>query len=371
MDTKVKGSKELFDEVIDAGLCTLCGACTGGCPYLVPYKGRIVLLDNCTLTEGQCYQYCPRTYTDMNAISQQVHGVPYSKDELGTAKEVLMARSTDARIREKAQYGGTVTTLLSLALSEGLVDGAIMSKTSDDKTPGAFLARNVEEVLEGAGSNYMACPVLEALNHIPKDSQEGLAIVAIPCQAMALAKMKKDPPQDRVNIGNVKIVIGLFCTWALSPDGFHHFLKENLELPQVTKFDIPPPPANRFDAYAQSGKVSFPLDQIRKYVMSSCSYCLDMTSEFADISVGSVEGIEGWNTLIVRTNAGAELVEMAKMKGKLETDTLPPQNLAHLKEAALLKKKRALQEIVKRSGDINNLLYVGLSKGMVDKLLSE
>ena len=371
MDTKVKGSRELFDEVIDKGLCTLCGACAGRCPYLVPYKGRIVLLDNCTLAEGQCYQYCPRTYTDMNAISQQVHGVPYSEDELGTAKEVMMARSTDARIKERAQYGGTVTTLLSLALEEGLVDSTIMSKTSDDKTPGAFLARNMEDVLQCAGSNYMACPVLEALNRIPKDSQEGLGIVVMPCQAMALAKMKKDPPQDRVNIGNVKIVIGLFCTWALSSDGFYHFLKENLQLPWVTKFDIPPPPADRFDAYAQSGKVSFPLDKIREYIMSSCSYCLDMTSEFADISVGSVEGIEGWNTVIVRTNAGAELIEIAKTKGKLETDTLPPQNLAHLKEAALLKKKRALEEIIKRSGDKSDLLYVGLSKSMVDKLLAE
>lgn len=74
MDTKVSGSKELFNEVIDTGLCALCGACVGGCPYLVPYKGRIVLLDNCTLSEGQCYQYCPRTYTDMNAISQQIFG---------------------------------------------------------------------------------------------------------------------------------------------------------------------------------------------------------------------------------------------------------------------------------------------------------
>ncbi len=370
MDTRVKGSKELFNEVIDAGLCTLCGACAGGCPYLVPYKGRIVLLDNCTLAEGQCYQYCPRTYTDMDALSQLVFGKPYSDDEIGTAKEVLMARSKDARIKERAQYGGTVTTLLSLALAEGLIEGAVMSKTSGDKTPRAFLARNMEEVLQCAGSNYMACPVLAALNGIPTDSEERVGVVVMPCQALALAKMKKAPQQNRVSIGNVKLVIGLFCTWALSPDGFYHFLEENLDLPQVIKFDIPPPPADRFDAYTRFGIVSFPLDQIRRYIMSTCRYCLDMTSELADISVGSVEGIEGWNTVIVRTNVGAELVEMAKAKGKLEVDRLPPQNLAHLKEAALLKKKRAVEEIVKMSGDKSDLFYIGLSKSMVDKLLA-
>lgn len=94
-----------------------------------------------------------------------------------------------------------------------------------------------------------------------------------------------------------------------------------------------------------------------------------MTSEFADISVGSVEGIEGWNTVIVRTDTGAELMEMARTKGKLESDKLPGENLAHLKEAALLKKKRALQEIIKRSGDEKNLLYLGLSQSLADKLM--
>lgn len=370
MNTKVKASnKELFDDVINAGLCTLCGACSGGCPYLVPYKGRIVLLDNCILPEGQCYQYCPRTYTDMDAISRQVFGLPYSGHELGITREVLMARSTDARVKERAQYGGTVTTLLSLALAEGLIDSAILSRMSDNKTPEACQVRNTEEVLQCAGSNYMACPVLKVLNYIPKHSEDRLAITTTPCQGLALAKMKNNPPQNRVDISNVKLVIGLFCTWALSPDEFREFLKKNLDLPQVIKFDIPPPPANRFDAYTRSGEVLFPLDQIKEFMMPACSYCLDMTSEFSDISVGSVEGLEGWNTVIVRTKVGVELMEIAKTKGKLETDTLLPQNLAHLKEAALLKKRRALGQIIERSGDKRNLLYLGLSESIVHRLL--
>ena len=104
--------------------------------------------------------------------------------------------------------------------------------------------------------------------------------------------------------------------------------------------------------------------------MPTCTYCLDMTAEFADISVGSVEGIEGWNTVLVRTNAGVKLIETAKAKGKLETGHLPSQNLAHLKEAALLKKKRALKEIVKKTGDKKKLLYLGLQESIVERLLA-
>jgi len=366
-----KGCKELVSEVIETRLCALCGACTGNCPYLTYYKGRITLLDNCSRTdEAQCYEYCPRTYTDMNAISQKIFGTPYGENEIGTVKDVFMARATDNRIKKKAQYGGAVTALLSLALTEGVIDGAVLTKTSDDKSPAPFLAQSVDDVLKCAGSSYMACPVLGRYNQIPKDDSSKLGIVAMPCQVLSVAKMKTVPPANRVSIGNVDMVIGLFCTWALSPDTFYQFLKENLDLSKVKKFDIPPPPANRFDVYTASGKTSFPLEQIRKHTMLACSHCLDMTSEFADISVGSVEGTEGWNTVIVRTDAGADLMQRAKRKGKLQIDKLPESNLEHLKEAALLKKKRALNEIVKRSGDKKNLLYLSLSSQLTKKLLA-
>jgi len=370
MVTKVKGVKDLLDEVINKGLCTFCGACSGSCPYLVPYKGKMVLMDNCNLSEGQCYQYCPRTHIDMDAISQTVFSVPYSDQQLGTYKEIFIARSTDQRIRAKAQYGGTVTALTLLAMKEGLIDKAILTRTSSDKSPEAIIAQNENDVLQCTSSNYMACPVIEKLNKIPKEENFKVGIVTTPCQGLALTKMKLQPPHNRFSIDNLKLVIGLFCTWALSADQFHNFLMETLNIPLVKKFDIPPPPANTFDAYTPSGKISISLNQVRKYTMPTCAYCLDMTSEFADISVGSVEGIEGWNTVIVRTDTGAELISRARQKGTIETGVLPAGNLAHLKEAALIKKKRGLSEIIKRTGDRNNLLYLSLSQQVADKLIS-
>ena len=368
---KIKGCRELKEEVVDKGLCTYCGACAHSCPYLVSYKGRIVLLDNCDISEGQCYQYCPRTNTDLDTISQKIFGTDYSANELGTVREVLIARSTDFNIRERAQYGGVVTTLMSFALEEGYIDSAVLAKMSTEKIPSAFFTRSKEGILRCAGSNYMACSTLDALNCIAKDSKERLGIVAMPCQVLSISKMKENPPVNRMDVGNVNFVIGLFCTWALCHDTFQRFLRENFDLTQVVKFDIPPPPANTFDVYSNSGKVSLSLDTIREFIMPTCSYCLDMTSEFADISVGSVEGVEGWNTVLVRTDVGVELMERAKARKKLEIRQLPSQNLAHLKEAALLKKKRALKEIIKKTGDKKKLLYLGMSESVVDRLLVE
>lgn len=370
MVTKTKGIGDLFKEVIDKGLCTVCGACVGDCPYVVFYRGKIRMLDFCNRTEGHCYEYCPRTFTDLDAISDKIHGMPYSGDEIGTVRKVLMARAGDSKTRMKAQYGGTVSALLSLALDNGLIDAAILSKNTDDKLPAGFVARSPAQVLEGAGSNYMAYPALETLNRMPGDNKDRLGIVVTPCQAIALAKMKISPPSQRVSMENVRLSIGLFCTWALAYDRFYEFIKNNVLPVKIKKFDIPPPPANRFDFYIGKEVKSFPLDEIRKYRMSTCAYCLDMTAEFTDISVGSVEGIEGWNTVIVRTQRGMDIVGDAQKKGKIETKELPAQNLVHLKEAALVKKARAVQEIVKKTGDRKDLIYLGVSDKLREKLLA-
>jgi coenzyme F420-reducing hydrogenase beta subunit len=95
-----------------------------------------------------------------------------------------------------------------------------------------------------------------------------------------------------------------------------------------------------------------------------------MTAEFADISVGAAEGVAGWNTLIIRSDAGRELVEAAQAKGVIETKPLPEQNLAHLKEASLNKKKRGLKKVVETTGSDQDLLYLKLASEAVRGLLS-
>jgi coenzyme F420 hydrogenase subunit beta len=234
--------------------------------------------------------------------------------------------------------------------------------------PKAVVARSAADIMAAAGSSYMACSVLETLNGLPEDSREKLGIVTTPCQALALGKMKLDPPANHPAAANTKLVLGLFCTWALSAAEFHRFLGSNLNLAEVKRFDIPPPPANVFEAYTASGKASFSLEQVREFTMSTCAYCLDMTAELADISVGSVEGIEGWNTVIVRSETGADLLKMALAKGSLETKALPEANLAHLGEASLLKKKRALKAITEKTGKSSDLLYLGITKDVVERL---
>lgn len=370
---EMKGSKELLEEVIEQGLCTGCGTCTSGCPYLTNFEGRSVLLDRCTITDGQCYKFCPRTYTDMDAIHQTIFGKPYGTDEMGVALDVRLVRSTDAGMREKGQDGAAVTTLLALALEAGMIDAAILTKMNENKVPSGFVARNRHEILQCAGVSYAASFAMEAYNTMPKESTEKLGIVGVGCQIEALAKMKSSPPKNRVNIDNVRLSFGLFCGWALIPDQFHRYLRENYDPAQVVRFDIPHHPHYTFDVYTQSGKKSVDLDEIRPFINPACRYCWDMTAEFADLSLGAAgSALRGWNTVVSRTKTGADLLEMARARGLVEIRSLPEQRLNHLKASALKRKKAAFKNIVNKSGSVKNLLYVGgLSDGIASRWLKD
>ncbi len=372
MSPDIKGCQELRAEVIDRDLCTLCGACVGMCPYLVAYKGRVVALDDCNVGQGRCYAFCPRTATDLDLVSDATFGAPYDAGPIGTVKDVLMARAAGDGVRSRGQYGGTVTALTSFAIEQGLIDSAVLTASGRDILPEGALARDAAGVLDCARSNYVAAPTLAAFNQRAGDEDvRRIGVVAVPCQALALAKMRASPLENRNSIDKLGLVIGLFCTWALRYREFARFLGERVPLGEISKFDIPPPPANVLQVFSGSREISIPLDDVRPFIRPACNVCLDMTAEFADIAVGAAEGVGGWNTLIVRSDRGGELVEAARARGVIEVDVLPEENLNHLKEASLGKRKRGLSNIVEMSGSEDDLLYLSLSEDTRRKLLAK
>jgi coenzyme F420 hydrogenase subunit beta len=225
--------------------------------------------------------------------------------------------------------------------------------------PNSVLVEESSQALGCAGSNYIASATLARMNEATKQGKDSLGLVGIPCQVLALRKMQFAKHDTGAN--GVKLVIGLFCTWALSYKGFSEFLRGKVDLSQVKRIDIPPPPANVMMVETAAGDIRFSLDEVRKFIKPTCGVCYDMTSEFADISVGMVEGIEDWNTLIVRNPRGKRFIDKAKKAGVINTMPLEKTRLEHLKKASSIKKKRAVDAIQKRTNDKKNLLYLRLS----------
>jgi coenzyme F420 hydrogenase subunit beta len=367
MSRQSSGLDRLQTHVLSRGLCSFCGACTGMCPYLVPFHGRVVVMDSCPVTESRCAQFCPRMGVDLDLISRMFSGVAYSGEPLGEVREAIVARSREPEVQKRAQYGGTVSTLMRVALETGLINSVVLTKQVEGAPQGVVVS-SAKEVLDCCGSSYLLCRVLEALNRWQPRDKDKVGIVGTPCQTLALAQMGTCSLSAKSNVGRVNLVVGLFCTWALS-HSFREVLAKRAPLSAIRKTDIPPPPANVFQVYTADECVSMPLDEVRPFIPEACTLCWDMTSEMTDVSVGAAEGIEGWNTVIIRTKRGYELVETAVAKGLLETGKLPKENLDHLTESARLKKRRALQNLVRKSGKKGDLVYLKLKPETVERIL--
>ncbi|MDY6972654.1 MAG: Coenzyme F420 hydrogenase/dehydrogenase, beta subunit C-terminal domain [Thermodesulfobacteriota bacterium] len=334
-----EGQRLLVDEVINKGICVSCGACVGLCPYFDYFDGRVVVMDRCCADTWKCVQLCPRLDSDI--ISPGTGGPGFAEDGgIGTHRHVVMARACDDEIREKGQYGGVVSALLIYGLETGYIKSAILTDVGGEDSPGERTAENRPDVLSCAGSRYSAAGGLSALNRAIEAGKDGLGIVGLPCQMEALARMGLMKPDGEKRAGCVALKIGLFCTWAVDHRQLAVFLERHGVQRSTGRFDIPPPPAEVFQVQTENGWMDFPLSDIRPLVLKGCALCKDMTAERADISVGAVEGLGGWNTVIVRTEAGLEIFDAAIDAGWLQTSELPEENLEHLKEAAYNKRER-------------------------------
>jgi coenzyme F420 hydrogenase subunit beta len=207
------------------------------------------------------------------------------------------------------------------------------------------------------------------LNKGPWKEKEQIGIVGLPCQVLALARMKTSKLEKKTPIDQVNLVIGLFCTWALDYKPFMAFLHQRVGSRSIKKLNITPPPERILEVTAGGELYQIPVDDIRPFIRPSCKVCLDMTSELSDISVGTVEGKEGWNTVIVRTAKGEDLLTRAKKAGVIEIRPLTKSNLSHLKEASLLKKRRALDALHEKEGIEKT--YFTLSDNLIKRIISE
>ena len=364
-----KGLKGLEEKVFDRGLCSACGACLSLCPYLRSWKGRVVKLDHCNLEEGRCFAYCPRTEVDLDRVYKNTFGKTYEEIEMGPVRRILMARAKDSLWTKKAQTGGVVSCLIDFALREGVIQAGILTPRDGDLLPQGRIIKGRKEILSCAGSSYVSGPTLEALNRGPWKGDERIGIVGLPCQVLALARMKTSTLEKRTPIDRVDLVMGLFCTWALDYKPLMAFLNERVDGRPIKKLNITPPPERILEVTSGGTLYRIPVDDIRSFIRPSCRVCLDMTAELSDISVGTVEGKEGWNTVIVRTAKGENLLKRAKKAGVIETRPLPKDNLSHLKEASLLKKRRAL-DALKEKGGIEKA-YFTLSANLIKRIISE
>ena len=373
---QILGQKELQERVLHNDLCTGCGACVGLCPYQASYNDNTVILHHCDMKAGRCYAFCPRTPTDLETLRKTSFDEADLTSEIGAVKGFYITRATDEQTRKNAQHGGTVTALIALALEEGIIDTAVVAETRENFLPNGVSVKAPYEVKKRGKSKFVVSPTVAEFNRAARGESNKIGVVATPCQALALAKMRLKPiPADDSNIDKLGLVIGLFCGWALSWRKIVGLLREKTDLNTLTGMDIPPSKYRSIEVYTKNGTIEIPLDDVNPCIREACLYCSDMTAEFSDISVGSARLTEGWkearswNQVIVRTQIGHELMERARSRGALESRDVPEENLDKLKKASVNKKKMAVKNLAEKSGSSGNLLYLDSSDPVLRTLV--
>jgi coenzyme F420 hydrogenase subunit beta len=358
------GQKELREKVLDANLCTGCGACIGLCPYQVSYNDKVAILYPCDIKIGRCYAFCPRTPTDLEALRRSLFDEADLTPEVGAIKGFYITRAIDKRVRKNAQHGGTVTTLIALALQEGIIDKAIVTEGQKNLLPQSVVVSDPFDVKKRQKSKFMVSSVVAEFNKIAKGESQKIGVVALPCQTLAFAKMRLNSALSKSNIDKLKLVIGLFCGWALSWREIANVLRKKTDLNNIIGMDIPPSKYHSLEVYTKNGTIEISLDEVNPCTRDACRNCFDMTAEFSDISVGSArlpggwEVAKNWNQVIVRTNLGHGLIELARCQNLLEFKDVPEGNLEKLKKGSMNKKRMALKNLTAKSGTPGNLIYL-------------
>ena len=100
--------------------------------------------------------------------------------------------------------------------------------------------------------------------------------------------------ENKTQINQPKLVIGLYCGWTLSMEKYIKLLLENnIALESVTGMDIPAG-KNVLELYTDDGAKSIPFDAVQSCIREACRYCMDSTAEYADVSVGSARFAGNW-----------------------------------------------------------------------------
>ena len=316
--------KELYEEVIDTGLCTGCAGCVVSCPHdVIGYDHEqggykpFHLEDELGPTDcghGQkgcttCTRACPRFRTWESDADEHLFGRDREADEMsGVYKDILLTRASDDFVHESGQDGGLVSAILIWAMENGYIDAALTSFLEGDGSswkavPG--VAANREQVLASAGSRYTYSANTLAVKEAREAGHEKLALVGMSCQSSV-------PPvmwQRKVGKAGRPIVfnIGLLCSKTFDDAIFDELFeaKYGLHKQDIKKVNI----KGVFQIWMHNGDYhEVPLKECHAWTREGCKMCPDFSAEHADISTGGIGENNDWTLTIVRTDLGREII---------------------------------------------------------------
>ena len=316
--------KELYEEVINTGLCTGCAGCVIACPHeVIGYKHEEgnykpfhleedLGLDNCGHGEKgctSCTRACPRFRTWEPDADMHLFGKTREDSEMyGQYQQLLLVRAADDKVHELGQDGGFVSAMLIWLMKHDYIDAALTSFLEGDGSswkalPG--IARTPEDVLRAAGSRYTYSANTLALKQAKEEGLSRLALVGMSCQSSVLPIMWK---RKVGKIGKPFLFnIGLLCSKTFDDAIFEELFlaKYGLKKEEMVKMNI----KGAFQIWMKDGSFhEIDLKECHQWTREGCKTCPDFAAEHADISTGGIGEDNAWTLCVVRTDLGVEVI---------------------------------------------------------------
>ncbi|MHA1291489.1 MAG: dihydroorotate dehydrogenase electron transfer subunit [Promethearchaeota archaeon] len=328
-----KGWPELNSEIINTGKCVLCGACSAFCLNIkydmtkeVPIEnGSCKDINTCRDGFGVCYNLCPKTEIEqipLRLLDKWVFGKE-TKRILGHYIEINSVKLTNIASEKVPLNAGVTTLLLTLALEEGLIDAAIVTGKDDEFKPYPYIAEKSKDLIDSIGYKPSQSPTLSKIGEAINKEFTDIAVVGTPCQIQALRKLQNHPHFDFEAYDMVSLAIGTFCFGTFHNDLLEQCYKEfgiksnDIQNIITDKYNL------RMKIITSSGVKEIPLNLLYdKAIRKACFSCSDYTASFADISIGDIGSEDNWKTVIIRTQKGKQLFDLAVEKGMLKTKSL-------------------------------------------------
>lgn len=252
----------------------------------------------------------------------------------GPYRAVLTGHATDGEVRYQGSSGGALSALAIKALETGMVD-AVLHIEADPQQPTRNRLRistDASGILAGAGSRYAASSPLESIEAHLEDRRR-FAFIGKPCDVSALRQLARiDARVDQ----HFPLMLSFFCGGVPSHAGADKItVAMGLAPEKVTEFRYRGngwPGRTRAETRdGEVGGMSY-ADSWGKYlskqVQFRCKICPDAVGGSADVAAADAwyggetgypqfEEQDGRSLIMVRTEAGAALVECCRAAGDL------------------------------------------------------
>jgi coenzyme F420 hydrogenase subunit beta len=279
---------------------------------------------------------------------------------------VVSARS--AGVVWRGDPNSVIQALLVAARSSGLIDGAILLDVDPwSLAPAARIAATIDEIVAGAGMQFIWTPVLSRLNEAIFDlGLTRLAVVGAPCVAAAVRRLSgasaclsgasaclsgasaclMEAEERRLwpYRQALRVTLASFCTGMYMPGLVTGLLYEGMGIVPGSIHGLATREAEgvlRVFVWGSPPR-DVPLTEVQAFTRRGCATCHDYLGESADLAIGHVGALPNHSTLITRSMAGEALVRNALGHGLLQIEA--QADVTALDEARAAKDRRARAE---------------------------